>query len=98
MIKYLLSLTLVFLTACSTTMHTEVHLASRENNVCKNLIGNVVVYAIFVDSKYSKPWSEYDIQSTLDSINKGMNWLMAEARKQNHYLNIEIDHHKLLKE
>lgn len=78
---------------CSVTRQVEVHLASRENNVCKLLIGNVVLYAIFVDSKYTKPWSEYDIRSTLDSIQKGMDWVIKKAKENNHFLSIEVSYH-----
>ena len=34
----------------------EVNLGSVDNNVCKKLIGNVVLYAIFVDTKVTKPF------------------------------------------
>lgn len=49
---------------CFSVEHTEVQLASRDNNFCKVLKGRVVVYAIFVDSKYTNPWSDYDVRST----------------------------------
>jgi hypothetical protein len=29
-----------------------------DNNVCKKLNGNVVLYAIFVDTRYTQPWTE----------------------------------------
>jgi hypothetical protein len=41
----------------------------------KKLKGNVVIYAIFVDSKYTNPWSKYDIETTLDSIRTATKWL-----------------------
>lgn len=72
----------------------QVRLASRGNNVCKLLRDNVIVYAIFVDSKYTKPWTEYDINSTLDSLKKGMNWVMQQAKNDTVGLNIQIEHHK----
>ena len=71
-----------------------VHLASVNNNVCKKLYGHTVLYAVFVDTKETKPWSEYDILSTLDSIKKAAAWLELQAKKQNILLEIEIDYPK----
>jgi hypothetical protein len=69
---------------------SEVHLASVNSNVCKGLYGNVVLYTIFVDTRGTKPWSEFDINSTLDSIKKAMDWINKKAISNNKYLNIEI--------
>lgn len=85
---------LIFVFGCSTSRQTTAKFASRENNVCKILRGNVVVYAIFVDSKYTNPWTEYDIKSTLDSIQLGMNWIMKNANSSGIPLNIKLEYHK----
>jgi hypothetical protein len=69
---------------------SEVHLGSVNNNVCKSLYGRVVLYAIFVDTKGTKPWSEYDITSSLDSIKKAMQWIKKKASENNIYIDIEI--------
>ena len=45
------------------------------NNVCKSLENKTVLYAVFVDSEGTHPWTEYDISSTLDSIQVSINWL-----------------------
>jgi hypothetical protein len=84
----------IIFSGCFSTKQIDIHFASRENNVCKILRGRVVVYAIFVDSKYTKPWSEYDITSTLDSLKIGMDWIMQKAKEDSIYLDIEIDYHK----
>lgn len=70
------------------------HIATVDNNVCKKLAGHVVLYAIFVDTRYTQPWSEYDINSTLDSINKAAKWLEKLARENNIPLEIEVRHHQ----
>jgi hypothetical protein len=70
-----------------------VHLASVDNNVCKRLSGAIVIYAIFVDTKESKPWSEYDITSTLDSLQKAVEWINEKAKENNRFVSIEIVHH-----
>jgi hypothetical protein len=69
------------------------HIASVNNNVCKKLIGNVVLYAIFVDSKYTGIWTEYDINSTIDSIKLASNWIEHEAKKNGITLSIQLDYH-----
>ncbi|HCQ30646.1 MAG TPA: hypothetical protein DIU39_10190 [Flavobacteriales bacterium] len=70
------------------------HIASVNNNVCKKLKGNVVLYAIFVDSKYTGVWTEYDIESTLDSAQKAIDWIESQAKKEGISLNIKLDYHK----
>lgn len=72
------------------TITSEVHLGSVNNNVCKTLKGKVVLYAIFVDTRGTKPWSTYDINSTLDSIKKAMDWINKKALENNQNINIEI--------
>lgn len=81
--------TFLFLISCS-KIFIDVHLASVDNNVCKKLVGNVMIYAIFVDTKESKPWSEFDITSTLDSINKAVSWITKKADENNINLHIEV--------
>jgi|GEM_PF-429430 len=65
-------------------------IATVNNNVCKKLRGKVVLYAIFVDTRYTQPWTEYDILSTLDSINRAARWLEVEAGARGVYLQIEV--------
>ncbi len=67
---------------------------SVNNNVCKTLTGKVVLYAIFVDSKYTNPWSKYDIESTLDSIQNAINWIEDKADQDSIFLDITLDYHQ----
>ncbi len=69
-------------------------IATVDNNICKKLSGNIVLYAIFVDTRYTQPWSEYDITSTLDSINKAARWLEMLAKEENIALTIDIKYHQ----
>src|SRR5262245_12450112 len=70
------------------------HIATVDNNVCKKLYGNVILYAVFVDSKSTHPWTEYDINSTLDSIQKACTWLEEKALENDISLNIELVYHQ----
>ncbi len=72
----------------------QIGFASVNNNVCKNLSGKVVLYTIFVDSKYTNPWSNYDIESTLDSIKKATGWVEEKALEDSIKLDINIEFHK----
>ena len=60
------------------------------NNVCKALRGKVVLYAVFVDSEGTHPWTEYDINSTKDSISKAINWIELQAKNNAIPLNVEF--------
>ena len=70
------------------------HIASVNNNVCKRLTGEVVLYCIFVDTRYTQPWSAYDINSTLDSIHYAMEWLENKASENGIPLTITVQYHQ----
>lgn len=72
----------------------EYHIATVNNNVCKRLRGDIVLYAIFVDSKYTNPWTTHDILSTLDSTRKAINWVLNQADNSNVPLNITLDYYQ----
>lgn len=57
--------------------------------VDKKLKGKVILYAVFVDAKAPKPWTSYDIASTLDSINLATQWIEGQAQLNGIPLNIE---------
>ena len=83
-----------FINSCYTPKSIKrVNYPSVNNNVCKKLTGNVVLYAIFVDSKYTNPWSTYDIKSTMDSIHTAMEWIEQKAKEDSIFLNISLDYH-----
>ena len=91
------TIALVFLSlSCSNSFikNGEYAIATVNNNVCKKLQGPVVLYCIFVDSKYTHPWSDYDIRSTLDSVRKATTWLEQKARENNTALAIKIRYHQ----
>jgi hypothetical protein len=62
-------------------------------NVCKDLKNNVLVYFIFVDSRATAPWTEFDIQSTIDSMNTAVKWIEEQASANNIQLNIISDYY-----
>jgi hypothetical protein len=64
---------------------------ARLNNVCKDLSGEALLYFVFVDNTQASPWTEFDMQSTIDSIRIAIDWLHAQARKEKIELNIKAD-------
>jgi hypothetical protein len=64
---------------------------ARLKNVCKDLRGNALLYFIFVDNRATVPWTEFDIQSTIDSVRVAINWLHTQAKKNDVDLNIISD-------
>ncbi len=63
------------------------------NNVCKILKDDVLVYFIFVDSKETSPWTEFDVRSTIDSVSVAIKWLELQARQNGISLNIITDYY-----
>lgn len=63
---------------------------SRDHNVCKKLKGDVLMYLVFVDSKYTKPWTYFDIASTLDSAVAAILWIEEQAKINGQTLNISL--------
>jgi len=65
----------------------------RNTNVCKELTGNVLLYTIFVDTRSTAPWTEFDIRSTLDSVRVAVNWIESKSRDNSIPLNIITDYY-----
>jgi len=62
-------------------------------NVCKDLKHEALLYFIFVDNKTTAPWTEFDIQSTIDSVNIAIRWLQEQAKLNNIPLHIKSDYY-----
>lgn len=68
-------------------------LKGRYNNVCKDLINDVLLYFVFIDTRTTSAWTEFDILTTIDSIQEAAHWLEAKAVKNNIELNIKTDYY-----
>jgi len=60
----------------------------RDHNVCKKLTGKVLLFVVFVETGDSSPWTDFDLNSTVDSIKVAMNWLNQKAKENNKELRI----------
>lgn len=87
---FILTTVFLFLYSCKTFSS----IATIDNNVCKTLHKKTVIYAVFVDSEGTHPWSAFDINSTLDSINISMEWLQKQASMNNVDLSMELHYAK----
>lgn len=66
---------------------------ARLNNVCKDLRDDVLLYFVFIDTRTTYPWTEYDIISTIDSIQVTKNWIENQAEMAGVPLNIKTDYY-----
>jgi len=89
---FILIILLQILTSCFSLNRLD-YRKGMNTNVCKDLHGDVLLYCIFVDNKNTAPWTEFDIQTTLDSINIAINWLHNQAKLNNINLNIISDYY-----
>jgi hypothetical protein len=83
-----------FRSGMKSPVEDEVHIATVNNNVCKRLKDKVILYAIFVDSRYTNPWTEHDIYSSIDSMNLAIEWIEKQAEDRGVPLDIELDFHQ----
>lgn len=67
---------------------------SRNRNVCTHLKDSVILYAIFVDVGVYHPFTEYDISSTMDSVEKACSWIESNAELNNIPLSVKPVMHK----
>ncbi len=65
----------------------------RHNNVCKDLKNDVLLYFVFVDTRTTSPWSEFDILTTIDSIQVAARWLETQAIRNDVKLNVKTDYY-----
>lgn len=65
----------------------------RYNNVCKDLRNDVLLYFIFIDTKETSPWTEFDIMSTIDSLGVATRWLEKQAQQNKIDLKIKTDYY-----
>lgn len=65
----------------------------KNKNVCKDFRNEVLVYFIFIDTKETAPWTEFDIRSTLDSVGIAINWLKQKATENNVNLKIKYNYY-----
>lgn len=63
---------------------------SRNQNVCGHLKDDVMLYAIFVDVNDLHPFTKFDIQSTIDSVEKACKWISDQAEQ--HEIHLKLNH------
>ena len=66
-------------------------LFGRDHNVCKKLTGKVLFYMVFVETGDSSPWTDFDLNSTVDSIKVAISWLNETAKMNGKNLQINFN-------
>jgi hypothetical protein len=88
-----LILFLILITGSSASTPSFDFSRGRHNNVCKDLKNDVLLYFVFIDTRTTSPWTEFDILTTIDSIQVAARWLKSQARQHNIPLNIKTDYY-----
>lgn len=88
-----LALFIILVTGMSASTPALNFMEGRYNNVCKDLANDVLLYFAFIDTRTTSPWTEYDILSTIDSIQVAVRWLEREAEVQGIPLKIKTDYY-----
>ena len=98
MIKFCVALVgaLTLASCCFKSSHhySEFKAPSRNMNVCGHLKDSVVLYCIFVDVNSYHPFSQFDVNSTMDSVRKATEWLECQAEYMHIPLSIQPVLHK----
>ncbi len=84
-------ISLVFISAMPSSKNE--FLAARQNNVCKDLRDDVLLYFVFIDTRTTYPWTEFDILTTIDSIYVAERWMEDKAKEAGIPLNIKTDYY-----
>lgn len=92
--RFLIYALLLMLSSCVLTQSMVVHEydtmpTTKNHNVCKQLTDTIMVYAVFVDVNIYHPWTEFDIDATIDSLKRATTWLEGKATIYNKKLKIE---------
>ncbi|MFM1998064.1 MAG: hypothetical protein RL204_11 [Bacteroidota bacterium] len=62
--------------------------------VCKKMKGEVLVYAVFTESKQLPQWTGFDMHSTKDSLKRALGWLENKARENGQSVHFKTIWHK----
>lgn len=84
---------LILLTATSASSPSLDFRVGRHNNVCKDLKNDVLLYFVFVDTRSTSPWTEFDILTTIDSIQVAAHWLESNAAAAGIDLHVKTDYY-----
>jgi hypothetical protein len=76
----------LLLGGCSSVVNSE-NKWFRNRNVCKILVGDVLVYPVFVEDKKGKKWTEEDRFQYLDSLQVALMWIQKQAAEDTIKLN-----------
>ncbi len=91
-LRFIIFCSIFLLTASPILKHVDFKKAMYKN-VCKELKGDVLLYFIFIDTKETSPWTDFDIRSTLDSISIAAKWISEQANKNHIQLTLKTNYY-----
>ncbi|MEW6467628.1 MAG: hypothetical protein AB1458_01820 [Bacteroidota bacterium] len=63
-----------------------------ERNVCKKMRGDVLFYAIFIDTKNTRTWTDEEVRASVDSIKYAAQWLEQQAKTNGVPLRVKVSY------
>jgi hypothetical protein len=90
--KTLVLLVCILISSCSSIVDSENNWF-RDRNVCKKLVGEVLVYPVFVQEKKGELWTKEDRLQYLDSLQVALMWIQKQAAADQIKLNFIIHAH-----
>jgi len=51
----------------------------RNHNVCKKLKGKVLLYVVWVETRNSTKWSDFELNTTVEALKTSIGWLQDQA-------------------
>lgn len=90
--KLLLLVACAVLSSCSSIVDSENNWF-RDRNVCKKLVGDVLIYPVFVQQKKGRVWTEEDKFQYMDSLQVALMWIQKQAADDAVKLNFIIHAH-----
>ena len=90
-----LILLLILVTASSASTPAFDFIDGRHNNVCKDLRNDALLYFVFIDSRSTYPWTEFDILTTIDRIQLPASCIESQAGENGIPLKNKTDYYIL---
>lgn len=83
---------IAFLASCSKTVEST-NTWFKDRNVCKKLVGKVLVYPVFVQEKKGEKWSLPDTKEFGDSLQVALNWIEKCSKQYNADVRFDLQLH-----
>ncbi len=95
--KGIVILGMLFLSGCTSVSDSK-NGWFRDVNVCKKLVGKVLVYPVFVQARKGEKWKEIERKEYMDSMKVALSWIESQAFTHGVDVTfLAVDHPKVIK-